>query len=65
MKKTIITLLILASLGFVAYRYYPVVFSKKEVKQSAMAMSVDVVEVRQKDFYPSFYRLRFIKKYLW
>ncbi|MBE6449280.1 MAG: efflux RND transporter periplasmic adaptor subunit [Alphaproteobacteria bacterium] len=59
MKKTIITLLILASLGFGAYRYYPVVFSKKEVKQTAMTMPVDVVEVKQKDFYPS---LSFVSK---
>lgn len=60
MKKSIITLIILATLAGIGYHYYPQISgANKKQQQTIQAMPVSVVEVSQKDFYPS---LTFVSK---
>ena len=60
MKKQIITLIILAVLAAGGYYYYAQMnTSDKKQQQTVQAMPVQVVEVKEKDFYPS---LSFVSK---
>ena len=60
MKKQIIILVILAVLAGLGYHYYPQIStSNKKQQQTVQAMPVEVVEVSNKDFYPS---LSFVSK---
>ncbi len=60
MEKTIITLAIVAVLGGLGYYFYPTLLGLDKAPQQTMqAMPVQVVEVKENDFYPS---LSFVSK---